>query len=561
MQLVEQGKIKLNESFLTYLPGYTIENKFDKPVTVADLLTHKSGLENREIQAEDMLPDNLGKTFSMDDYAREHMPPVVREPGTAYMYDNFGYLLLGLIVEKVSGVPFETYMDEKVFGPLGMDNSGFLLEGALKDNLATGYTAAGEPVPLYGLKPTVLPEGGMLTTAEDVGKFMNAFLNGGAAGSSRILSKDTVTSMEQYRSYIHPLLPDTTYGFEAPFQIPGAGASSKIVTKAGDMTDFSSYMFLIPEQNTGVFLTYNKQGPLRNLFYPQFIQTFFPQYAAPADLKDYKPQSSEELSRFAGYYADIRSKVLVSGINDDESDLTQQFTAFKLDGDGKVLYMKEPYLNPLGYAQKGVEASGYADVDKNHPYAKYIFMLQSLGYLPNDALQVNFHSEEGVTRGQFVQDVLSMSGVQDQQFETYAFNDIKDHPAAPYIQVAAMMGMVKGDGKGSFKPDQVISREEAAAMIQRVFVLQYPKVSFNDVKLSGKTNPWAVPAVQMMVALGIYGPEVTKAADGTVDFHSKEVLNKGEEAAILYSLMLQPTDLIVASMQQNGVKTLVKDAA
>ncbi|MGP3787101.1 serine hydrolase domain-containing protein [Paenibacillus sp. 1A_MP2] len=274
MQLVEQGKVDLKADFQTYVKGLEFDNPFDKPVTVENLLTHTTGFEIRDPQQEDIHND-FDKIVSMEDYAKLHMPPVVREPGSAYMYDNFSFLLLGMIVENVSGEPFETYMQQHIFKPLGMDNSSFMLNGKFKNQLATAYDAAHNPLGLYTLSPTPMPQGGMLSTAEDIGNFMIAFLNDGVKDNERILKESTVKSMEQYRSSIHPLLPDTTYGFEAAFQLPGAGSSSKIMTKAGDLIGFSSYLFLIPEQNTGVFLTYNQTGALRNLFYPAFIQTFF----------------------------------------------------------------------------------------------------------------------------------------------------------------------------------------------------------------------------------------------------------------------------------------------
>ena len=135
----------------------------------------------------------------------------------------------------------------------------------------------------------------------------------------------------------------------------------------------------IPEQNTGVFLTYNQNGALRNLLYSAFIQNFFPQYAQPVQFKEYTPQSAEELQRFNGLYADLRISALISklqtggetssqlSISDPylgerkliqvednlfTDELTGQFTAFKTYEDGTT-YMREPYLNPFGYAKKG----------------------------------------------------------------------------------------------------------------------------------------------------------------------------------------------------------------
>lgn len=574
MQLIEQGKINLKDDFLKYVPDLKVENPFNTPVTIEHLLTHTTGFEIRDPNQEDLHLD-FDKVVSIQDYVRANLPPVVRKPGSSYMYDNFASMLLGLVVEKASGVPFETYMDQNIFKPLGMNNSGFKLEGELKEQLAAGYDAAGQRVETYALTPTIMPQGGMLTTAEDIGKFMVAFLNGGAAGSSRILANNSVDQMEVYRSAIHPLLPDTTYGFEAPFQIPGAGSSSKVISKGGDLPDFSSYLFLIPEQNTGVFITYNQQGILRNLFYPQFIQTFFPQYAAPAKLADYKASSSDELEKFNGYYADLRLQSIVSSLKTEDADLTitdavigprklhqvdanlfvdeltNQFTAFKVDENGSVLYMKEPYLNPLGYASKGVTPAGFTDVPKEHAYAEQILTLQSLGYYANDASKA-FGPEQQVTRGEYVQFLLESNNLKGSKTTELAFSDLIGHPSAAFIQAAYELGMVKGSGTGKFVPDRAITRQEAAVMLWRLLSAQYPQELFKNVKLEGKTDAWAVPAVQMMVALGIHGPEVQVNAKGAANYQSRKVLNQQELAAILFALLTQSTDQIAAALSQSA---------
>ncbi|WP_240647476.1 beta-lactamase family protein [Paenibacillus nanensis] len=576
MQLVEQGKIGLQDDFTKYVEDLEFNNPFDKPVTIEHLLTHTTGFEIRDPKPED-LHNDFEKVVEIDDYVRDNMPSVVREPGSVYMYDNFASMLLGLIVQNVSGQPYEEYMEEHIFKPLGMENSDFLLTGKLKDQLAVEYTPQHTVMEPYAVTPTVMPQGGMLSTAEDIGKFMIAFLNGGASGSNRILKDETVTAMEQYRSEIHPLLPNTTYGFEAPFQIPGAGSSSKIITKAGDLLGTSSYLFLIPEQNTGVFLTYNQTGALRNLFYPQFIATFFPQYAAPAALEAFEPQSEEELAKFAGHYSDLRMDIIVSAIGTEgEGDLvitdsfigprplkqvddnlfvdsmTNQFTGFKLDEEGNVLYMKEPYLNPMGYAKKGAKAAGFKDVAADHPFAAYIYPLQSLGYYENDA-DASFKPDRAVTRGEYVQSLLKLIKADPATAsEQSAFVDLEGHEAARYVQIAHDLGVVMGNGKGKFYPDRPITRQEAAVMVYRLISAQYPPEAYADIKLAGSTDKWAVEAVQMMIALGLHGPEVTKTEDGSFDYHSKKVLNRAEEAAILYTSLTTPTDIIYASLAEKA---------
>ncbi|WP_246187979.1 beta-lactamase family protein [Paenibacillus tengchongensis] len=574
MQLAEQGKIDLKADFQTYTGPIDFDNPFGVPVTVEQLLTHTTGFRIQDPLPED-INDNFQAKVSIEDYVLQHMPPVVREPGTSYMYDNFASMLLGLVVEKASGMPYEDYMEKHVFDVLNMDKSGFLLEGDLKEDLATAYDAAGEPIDLYTVTPTVMPQGGMLSTGEDIGKFMTAFLNGGAVGNSRILSANTVDAMEEYRSSIHPLLPDTTYGFEAPIQLPEAGSSSKIITKAGDLVGFSTYMFLIPEQNTGVFIGYNQQSVLRELFYPAFIQTFFPQYAAPAKLDAFQPLSAEAMDAFTGYYADLRLKSLVSTVSVNEGalhisdallgnrqlrqvddnlfidELTRKFTGFAQDSSGQITYFKEPYLNPYGYGQKGPEGAGYADVTPGHPYATPVMMLQSLGYLPNDA-SLYFQPEAGITRAEYVRLMLESSGVKESKTEKLAFPDLQGHPAAGYVQMAVELGMVQGTQGGEFQPDRVISRQEAAVMLWRLLSPQYPDELFRDVKLAGKTDKWAVPAVKMSVAFGLYGPDIQADADGAVDFKSREALSKKENAAILYALFTHPMDQIVAGLTEKS---------
>lgn len=578
MQLVEQGKVDLKADFQTYVKGLEFNNPFDKPVTVENLLTHTTGFEIRDPQQED-IHDDFDKSVSMEDYAKLHMPPVVREPGSAYMYDNFSFLLLGMIVENVSGEPFESYMQQHIFKPLGMDNSSFLLNGKFKNQLATAYDAAHKPIDLYTISPTPLPQGGMLSTTEDIGNFMLAFLNDGVKDNERVFKESTVKSMEQYRSSIHPLLPDTTYGFEAAYQLPGAGSNSKIITKAGDMPGFSSYLFLIPEQNTGVFLTYNQAGALRNMFYPAFIRTFFPQYAEPIKFKEYTPQLADELQRFNGLYADLRISTLVSSLKEGskepgqlsisdafigprnliqvedhlfKDELTGQFTAFKENADGTI-YMKEPYLNPFGYEKKGQKPKGFRDVQANSPYAEAIYGLQSLGYYANDA-SAAFQPKIAVTRAEYIEDMLKISGLKASKTTPPADTDWASHPSAGYIQLGYELGMITGADSKQFKPDQAITRQEAMVMIWRTFQLKYPNELFEDVKLAGQTDAWAVPAIQMMVKLGIHGSEVKVLEDGSVNFLSRKPLIRQEEAAIMYKLFTQPTDKIVAELRAKQPK-------
>lgn len=570
MQLVEQGKISLDTDIRTYLGGITFENPFARPVTVADLLTHRSGFKIQDARQEDLNP-GPGENAKMGDYIAKYMPNVVREPGTAYMYDNFSFLLLGYIVQQASGTPYEQYMEQNVFTPLGMKSSGFQLKGDLLKRSATGY-AGEETVDPYPVSQSFMPQGGMLSTADDIAKFMTAFLNEGkTAAGAQLLKADTVAAMSEYRSAIHPLLPDATYGFEAASQLPGAGSSSKVITKAGDVPGASSLMFLIPEQDTGVFVVYNENGALREQLYAAFIYRFFPQYAAEVTFPSFMAETTEQLERYAGLYKDLRVESVVSKVGPGSRgrmvisdpltgeralrqvapglfiDANKMLVAFKTGEDGSVSYLKEPYLNPMGYEQKGLKPSGFNDIASTHPYAQYILDLQSLGYYPNDPNQA-FAPDQAVTRAEYVDMLLRTSAVPFSE-KAPELKDTAGHPYAAAIQTAYEYGLVSGNAKGMFEPDRPITRQEAAVIIYNSLGGLYPEELLKPIKLTGATDKWAVSAVKLLVALGYYGPEVKINASGAADFQSKKMLTRAENAA-LNALLLTSTVTGAATLSE-----------
>lgn len=578
MQLAEQGLVDLDGDIRSHLPaGLEFDNPFDKPVTVADLLLHRSGLAPSEPLPSDMVTD-LSIDVGMEQYAGSRMPNVIREPGSAYMYDNFAYLLLGLIVEQASGQPFETYMEEHVFRPLGMTMSGFVLEGALLDHLVTNYDALGEPLETYMYLPNVMPHGGMLSTADDMARFMTVFLNGGQTTDGRLLDESSIQAMLEYRSAIHPLLPDTTYGFEAPMQVPGTAAGSGIVAKYGDLPGNSSMLMFIPDEEVGVFLTYNHAGPLRNLFFQAFMTTFFPEYLKPLATDGRAPADAGELARYEGLYADLRLSGLVSRVQVTEEDgqpvlaihdaylgtrpllpaddrlfvdgLTGTLIAFHVNDEGEAVYMREGNLNPLGYARKADEPAGFSDISETDPYAPYIHVWQSLGLYPNEPGHA-FEPEKPVTRAELARDLLIISGVPASGMqEPYAFTDLAGHEWAPYVQMAAEMGMVLGDGEGLFHPDRPATRQEAAVMVWNIYRLLYPAEMTSKTALAGEYAPWAEEAIRMAVTFGLHGPEVAFDADGAADFRGNAPLTRREAAAFYHQLVFQPVDQIIAQWMQ-----------
>src|SRR4028119_1902180 len=137
MQLVEQGKLKLDGKLSEYLPDYR-KDVGDK-VTIHHLLTHTSGIPSytslpnfmAEVSRNPFTPVEFVKNYASGD--------LEFEPGAKFRYNNSGYFLLGAIIEKVHGKPYEQVLKENVFEPLGMNNSGYDHHDAVLPKRASGY--------------------------------------------------------------------------------------------------------------------------------------------------------------------------------------------------------------------------------------------------------------------------------------------------------------------------------------------------------------------------------------------------------------------------------------
>ncbi len=122
MQLEESGLLNLDDDVNKYLPDFQIENNYPQPVTIANLLTHTAGFDNRSIgmgalETSDVIP--------LGEHLAARMPGRVRSPGEVIIGCNYSYGLLGYIVELVTGVPFSQYIDENILQPLEMNHSTY----------------------------------------------------------------------------------------------------------------------------------------------------------------------------------------------------------------------------------------------------------------------------------------------------------------------------------------------------------------------------------------------------------------------------------------------------
>src|SRR4030095_4394186 len=168
MQLVEQGKIKLDAKISDYLPDY--RKDIGQKVTIHQLLTHTSGIPSYTSQPGFF--ENVSRNpFKVDDFVKKYASGDLEfEPGAKFNYSNSGYFILGAIIEKVTGKPYEKVLQEKILDPLGMKNTGYDHHGTILSKRATGYgkTPNGYETAAYLDMSIPYAAGSLYSTVEDL---------------------------------------------------------------------------------------------------------------------------------------------------------------------------------------------------------------------------------------------------------------------------------------------------------------------------------------------------------------------------------------------------------
>ena len=215
MMLVDEGKVRLDDPVEKYLPEFKgqlrlVEKKGDqillqkpaRPITVRNLLSHTAGLVGRS-----PLEGKLDSVSLRDGVLSYGLSPLVSEPGTKYEYNNPGINTAGRIIEVVAGMPYETFLQQRLFDPLGMKDTTFWPTEDQVKRLAHSYKPGpGQKgleaieigqltYPLTDRKRHPYPAGGLFATAEDLGTFCRMILNGGQLEGKRYLSENAVREM------------------------------------------------------------------------------------------------------------------------------------------------------------------------------------------------------------------------------------------------------------------------------------------------------------------------------------------------------------------------------
>lgn len=271
LQLMEQGKFKLDDRVNDYLTDFKIEGENKQyPVTFRNLLTHTSGLPTdfgRHAVWDDQTP------LSLVDYLRGHLR-LARRPGSRVLYSNVAFTLIAHLVEKFSGMPFREYMRKNIFGPVEMHDTAFEPRADMAERLAIPYMPVrrrtGVFRPVDWVKADAWPAGVVYGTAVDQARWLMATVNGGVYKGRRILSEATFREMtrRQFDRFAGPMnggwLNETT-GFGLAWWVSTLNGQT-IIAHSGSVNGYTAFLAGNLNKKTGIAILTNGNRAHRWLY-------------------------------------------------------------------------------------------------------------------------------------------------------------------------------------------------------------------------------------------------------------------------------------------------------
>lgn len=298
MQEVEAGRIDLDKDVNAYL-DFQIPAYQGKPVTMRQLMTHTAGFEEHGKRT---IFEDPKFRISLADYVK--LPPKrIYAAGTTPSYSNYGTALAGYIVERVSKMSFDDYVERRIFQPLGMTRSTFRqpLPKDFAPWMATGYRkGSAGPSKFEIVGPA--PAGALSSTGADMAKFMIAHLDGGAG----LMKPETARIMHDTPLTILPPLNRMELGF---FETNINGR--QVIAHLGDTQLFHTALHLFMDEKIGIYMSFNATGeqasvgPARRALFEKFADRYLPGTEMPATRVDAKT-SAEHAKMLAGNWLNSR---------------------------------------------------------------------------------------------------------------------------------------------------------------------------------------------------------------------------------------------------------------
>ncbi|MDR1471842.1 MAG: beta-lactamase family protein [Synergistaceae bacterium] len=250
MQLVERGRVSLDEDVNAYLRRWKLPEAFGAPVTIRLMMTQTAGFDCKKLEVRAPTSEDE-RSYGVR--LHKTMPARSAAPGRFHCRSDMSYALIGAIIERYSRQDFAPAIKRHVFQPLGMGSSTFSPAPDELRRIAVGYSAAGRPLP-YEYRYD-MPAMSMSTTASDMARFMTAMLAGGVIGGNRVLGDMYAKSMMRRHFSPHPMIDGVGLGY-----LEKRVLGWRTLRQTGNMDGYSGFLMLLPEKGLGVFFAANVSG-------------------------------------------------------------------------------------------------------------------------------------------------------------------------------------------------------------------------------------------------------------------------------------------------------------
>ncbi len=378
MRLAEHGKVELDKTVTAYMPEFSIHNRFadSKPITLRALLAHHSGLPSDVLKG--MWVDH---PLSLAEYVtalREES--LASPPQSLYKYSNIDFSLLGRVIENVEHQEFSSAIQQSLLTPLVMTDSSFQLTPEIERRYARAYRN-GREVTRLSLRDT--PAGGMLSSVNDMSRWLRFIFADGSAQGKQIIKPETLHEM--FKPQFEGLDTDFGHKIGMAWMLSGLSVPGRqpVAWHNGGFPPYQAHLSLLPEQKLGVIILTNSDEASQfitqlgtrvlELAYETKVGVP-PPHDSPKSATHTVQVPRDKLARYAGHYAMFDGQLGLITVDGDQLKTS--------------LFDRSFTLNPIS-------------IDTFVPKANVAFGLISI---PIDSLSIRFQTVQG-------RDVAVLSGL------------------------------------------------------------------------------------------------------------------------------------------------------
>lgn len=259
MQLKEKGKIDIDAPVQNYLPWFSLADaKASKEITISNLLSQTSGLSS--------YCDSENNNISIEQIVRNQKNTQITKPiNTTFQYSNINYIILGEVIQAVSGESYDSYIEKNIFQPLEMKKSYTSSEKAKNNGLSSGYRSYfGFMLPMKQNEHiSSVPAGYLVSSSEDMAHYLIAEMNKGIYKGKSIISEEGMEETHTPISNVTNIMG--VIKFTGNYGMGWFIDNNDDIVHAGDVENFHSYAKIVKSENLGIVMLFNSNDYISTL--------------------------------------------------------------------------------------------------------------------------------------------------------------------------------------------------------------------------------------------------------------------------------------------------------